>query len=183
MAEPRTDAPIWGMTAEYESPAAIYHAAERFRDAGYAKWDVYAPIPIHGIDQAMGLKPSKVGWFVAVGAIVGVSGGLLMQWFMNAFAYQINVAGKPLFAWEQFMPVTFELGILFSATMALLAMLTLNGLPRWNHPLFGHDRFLRVSDDRFMIVVESKDPKFDAEATRRLLEECGGTHIETVVEE
>lgn len=170
----------WGLMAEFADISAIYHAAQRVRDAGFTKWDVYAPFPIHGIDEAMGMPRSKVGWAMGTAAACGLATAIAMQWWMSGVDYPINTAGKPYTAWEQFMPVMFELSVLFSAFGALLGMLGLNGLPRWHHPLLKRERFLRVSDDRFVIAIESADPKFDSARTRRLLEEAGATNIEVV---
>lgn len=176
-------APVYGMLAEFASPAAISRAAQRVRDAGYRKWDVYSPFPIHGMDECMGAKPSRVGFIVGGGAIIGAGGAMLMQWWMSAVDYRIIVSGKPFWAWEQFLPITFELGVLISCFGALIGMLALNALPRFHHPLFAKERFLRVSDDRFMIVIEARDPKFNAASTRRLLEEAGGVNIDVVEED
>ncbi len=170
----------WGVLAEFESPAAVYHAAEQVRDAGYSKWDVYAPIPIHGMDEAMGLKGSKMAWIVGTFAAMGASGGFLLQWWTSAVAYPIVVNDKPFGAWEQFTPVTFELGVLFAGISAVFGMLAINGLPRWNHPLFSSERFLSASDDGFFIGIESKDAKFNSDATSKLLEKAGGFNIEMV---
>jgi hypothetical protein len=174
--------PIWGVMAEFKDPAALTHGAEKVRDAGYRKWDVYAPFPVHGMDEAMGLPPSRIGFIVGAGALLGVVGAMLMQGWMSAVDYRLVVDGKPFFAWEQFMPITFELGVLLSAFGAIFGMLALNGLPMLFHPLLKKERFLRVSDDRFMIVIESADPQFDLERTRSLLESAGGAHIEVVEE-
>lgn len=183
MNTPATDAPVWGLLAEFDGPGPISRAAEKMRDAGFRKWDVYAPIPIHGIDKAMGLKSPKVGPIVAVGAAIGASGAMLMQYWLSAVEYPVVVSGKPFWAWEQFTPIAFELSVLLSAFAALIGMFALNGLPRWHHPLFGSERFLRVSDDRFMIAIEASDPKYDAARTRELLAQAGATHIETVVDQ
>ncbi len=173
---------IWGMMGEFKSPYHITKAAEMFRDAGYKKWDVYTPIPIHGMDEAMGLKTSKIGPIVGIMAIVGVVSALALQGWTSAVDYRMVVAGKPYFAWEQFTPVTFELGVLFSAFGAIFGMLALNKLPMWYHPLMKKDRFLRVSDDRFVIAVEATDAKFNAEQLRAFFEKAGGSNIEMVEE-
>lgn len=175
--------PLWGMMAEFENPATLSHAAEHLRDAGFRKWDVYSPFPVHGMDEAMGLKPSKVTVVMGFMCITGFTCAYLMQWWMGSVDYKIVVAGKPLFAWEQAMPILFELSILFSAFGAIFGMLILNLLPRWHHPLFGKQRFLRVSDDRFVIAVEAADPKFDEGSLRRMFETLGGKHIDRVEEE
>lgn len=170
----------WGILARFESPAAVYHAAEKVRDAGYRKWDVYAPVPVHGMDEAMGLKSSKMAWIVGAGAAIGAGGGYLLQWWTTAVAYPLVVHGKPFAAWEQFIPVTFELGVLIAGICAVFGMLAINGLPRWSHPLFSSEQFLRASDDGFFIAIEAKDGKFDPNSTRRLLESAGGIDIEVV---
>ena len=173
---------IHGVMAEFASAADVYHAAEKVRDAGFQKWDVFAPFPIHGIDEAMGMKRTKLPWIVAGGAITGVSCALLMQWWMTAVDYQLVVQGKPYDAWEPFVPITFELGVLFSAFASLIGMLALNGLPRWNHPLLKNDRFLRTSDDAFAIVIEAADAKFQGEDTVAMLQDLGAGHVELVEE-
>ncbi|MEO1277907.1 MAG: DUF3341 domain-containing protein [Planctomycetota bacterium] len=173
---------IHGVMAEFGSAAEIYHAAEKLRDAGFQKWDVFSPFPIHGIDEAMGIKRTILPWIVACGAITGVSAALLMQWWMSAVDYPIVVQGKPYDAWEPFVPITFELGVLFSAFSALIGMLALNGLPRWNHPLFKSDRFLRVSDDAFVVVIEAGDPKFQGAETVDMLQGLGASDVELVEE-
>ncbi len=173
-------AQTWGVLAEFRNPADIYHAAEKVRDAGYRRWDVYAPIPIHGIDEAMGLKPSRMAWLVGTAAAIGASGGFLLQWWTSAVAYPMIVHGKPYGAWEAFIPVTFELGVLLAGITAVFGMLAVNGLPRWSHPLFTSERFLSASDDGFFIAIESRDPKFDPAATAKFLESAGAIGVETV---
>jgi len=170
----------WGLMAEFPTAGSLIHACEGVRDAGFQKWDCYTPVPVHGLDEAMGLKPSRVSRFTLAGALLGVSGGFMLQYWTAAMDYLIVVAGKPFGAWEPFTPVTFELGILCASIATLLGMLTLNVLPQWWHPLFKKPRFLKVSDDRFVIAIQSRDPKFDITRTRELLERLGGTHIEEV---
>lgn len=173
---------VHGIMAEFASSADVYHAAEKVRDAGFQKWDVFASFPIHGIDEAIGMKRTKLPFIVAGGAITGISAALAMQYWMTAVDYAIVVQGKPYDAWEPFVPITFELGVLFSAFACLIGMLALNGLPRWNHPLLKNERFLRVSDDKFVIVIEAGDSKFQGSDTVAMLEEIGATHVELVEE-
>ena len=168
--------------AEFTSAADVYHAAEQVRDAGFKKWDVFAPFPIHGIDEAIGMKRTILPFIVAGGAIMGVSAALLMQWWMGAVDYPMVVQGKPYAAWEPFIPITFEMGVLLAAFSCLFGMLALNGLPRWNHPLLKNERFLRISDDAFAIVIEAGDPKFQGADTASMLQGMGATHVEMVEE-
>jgi hypothetical protein len=156
------------------------HAAEQVRDAGFRRWDVYTPFPVHGMDDAMGLKNSKVGWFTFLCASVGFTLGMLMIWWMNAYDYALVVGGKPLFSPIFAFPVSYECTILLGAFGSLFGMMILNRLPRLYHPLFKSERFRRVTHDRFFIAIETADPKFDGEATRKLLESAGAKHIEEV---
>ncbi|MCR9215749.1 MAG: DUF3341 domain-containing protein [Phycisphaerales bacterium] len=183
----------YGIMAEFDDIPAIFEAAQKCRDHGFTKWDVYAPVPIHGIDEAMGMKGSKVAFCMGAGALTGLTIAFLMQWWFSAGSklpglldvfsgYEIITHGKPFFAWEQAVPIMFELTVLLSAFATIGGMLALNGLPRWYHPLFKKDRFLRVSDDRLVIAIEAKDPKFDQSETKAFLESVGGNHIELVEE-
>ncbi|MCB9837782.1 MAG: DUF3341 domain-containing protein [Phycisphaeraceae bacterium] len=173
----------WGILAQYEDPAALTHACEKVRDAGYSKWDAYCPFPVHDLNEAMGLPRSKVGWIVITGACTGLLIAVLLQWWTSAVDYPITVAGKPFWAWEQFTPIMFELAVLVSAFGAIFGMLALNGLPRLSHPLFDSERFLRASDDAFFIAIESKDARYSETATRSLLESAGATSIELIQED
>lgn len=173
----------WGVLAQYEDPAALTHACEKVRDAGYRKWDAYCPFPVHDLNEAMGMARSKVGWIVFTGACIGLATAWLLQWGTSAVLYPMVIAGKPFYAWEQFTPIMFELAVLFSAFCAIFGMMALNGLPRLSHPLFNSERFLRASDDAFFIAIECADAKYDEAATRRLLESAGATNIEIIAED
>lgn len=173
-------APLAGVVAQFDEVGAVYRAAEVIRDAGYTKWDVHTPFPIHGIEDAMGIKRTKLPLVVAVAGLTAAALGYLMQWWMSGVDYPLVVQGKPYGAWEAFIPITFEFGVLGTAFTALFGMFLLNGLPRYSHPLMKLDRFLRASDDRFFIYIESDDGAFDPDETRALLEEIGATHIELV---
>jgi molybdopterin-containing oxidoreductase family membrane subunit len=173
---------IMGMLAEFETATVIKHAATKVRDAGYKKWDVFTPFPIHGLDEAMGLKASRVGWFTFLGGVTGFTTGMLMIWFMNGFDYPLVVGGKPLFSPVFGFPVSYELTILFGAFGSLGGMLLVNRLPRWNNPVFNSDRFVRATHDRFFVLVECGDPKYSETETRELLRTIGARHIELVEE-
>lgn len=168
--------------AEFDTPADAIHAAEQIRDAGYRKWDVHTPFAVHGMDAAMGLKNSKVGWFSFCGGALGLTTGMLMIWFMNGFDYQIVVGGKPLFSPLYAFPVSYELTILFASFATLFGMFGLNRLPRLHHPLLRNRRFQRVTHDKFIVVIETADPKYSETETRKLLEQAGSKHIEMVEE-
>ena len=172
----------YAMLAQYSTPADLMHAAEKIRDSGFNKWDVFSPFPIHGMDHAMGLKNSKVGWFAFCGGVTGYTLGMTMIWWMNAVDYPIIVGGKPMFSPFGAFPPSYELTILFGAFGALLGMLFLNKLPRLYHPLLKHNRFALASHDRYFIVIETSDPKYLESETRKLLESAGSKRIEMVEE-
>jgi hypothetical protein len=170
----------YGLLAEFDSAKALYHACERVRDAGYSRWDAHSPYPIHGLDRAMGLRPSKLPFVVLVTGLSGAGGGMLLQWWVHTTAYPLVISGKPLFSWPAFVPVTFELGVLFAALGAVLGMFAMNQLPMYYHPLFGSKRFERSSDDALFISIEAWDPKFDRDGTAELLRQAGAKHVELV---
>lgn len=169
---------VMGIIARFENTADLLNAAEKTRDAGYKKFDCHSPFPIHGMDKAMGLKRSGLGWLVGLSGIIGTTSALALQWWTSTIDYPIVISGKPLFSFQAYVPVTFAVGVLLSAFAALFGMLILNGLPRLFHPVFYSNRFSRFSDDSFFISVESDDPKFDPEKTGKFLESIGGKDIE-----
>lgn len=171
---------LYGMMAEFANPRDTYHAAEKVRDAGFRKWDVYSPFPIHGIEEAMGLGRPLLPLVVASVGLTMACMGFIFQYFVSGIDYPLVHQGKPPAAWQPFVPITFEIGVLFTAFTALLGMLAFNGLPRWHHPLLCKERFLRTSDDKFIIAIEAADARFDPEQTRKMLEGAGATSVEWV---
>jgi hypothetical protein len=121
--------PLFGIIAEYNTPTEIVRASKKVRDAGYDRWDTFTPFPVHGIDQAMGIKMTKLPWFVIVMALVGLGTAIWLQWWTNAVDYPWLISGKPFWSWPANVPVMFELTVLFSALTTITGMLTLNNLP------------------------------------------------------
>jgi len=173
---------LFGVLAEFESPAHLLQAAEKVRDKGFKHWDTHSPFPIHGMDKAMGLKDSKLGWIVLCTGTLGVAGTHLLQWWSAVYAYPMVISGKPLNSYPAFIPVTFEGGILLSAFGAIFGMLAINKLPRLYHALFTSQQFKRATDDAFFISIESKDPQFNLEDVQVLLSSLGGKNIEVIHE-
>jgi hypothetical protein len=191
---------VHGYLAEFDGVADLYHAAEQVRDAGYQRWDVHSPFPIHGMDKAMGNSKSILPKLVFVGGMTGTCVAFTLQtltqtnfWssiglgFIQKLAetYPTVVQAKPtdIFTLPAFFPVMFELTILFSAFTTLFGLLALMGLPRWNHPLFVSKQFAKFSDDGFFVCIEARDPKFSQVGTKALLEKIGGKNIELVEDE
>lgn len=171
------------LLAEFDTPAQIMHAAEKVRDEGFTRWDVHTPFPVHGMDKAMGMGDSKLGWIVAVMAATGFVSAFAMIYYMNVVDYPLIIGGKPPLALPSIAPVAFELTILFSAFGAVFGMFGLNKLPRHHHPVFYSERFARASDDKFFVSIEVDDPKFNEKKTRALLEEAHAKHVEIIEEE
>jgi len=171
---------LYGLLAEFRNPGVLYEAAGAVRKAGYKRFDVHSPFPIHGMDRAMGLGNSRVGWFTLIGGVAGMGLGTWLQWWTGEVDYPLNISGKPFFAVEPSVPIIFELTILFAALAAVIAMFSLNGLPRPYNPLFYSKRFARATDDGFFLHVAASDPRFGLEETERLLRDLGATHVEII---
>jgi mono/diheme cytochrome c family protein len=169
---------IHGVVGYYSDVDGIMNASRKIRDAGYKKWDAYTPFPVHGIDEAMGTKPTILPWIVLGMGLTGLAVGLGLQWYTNAYDYKFLISGKPTWSLPANIPVTFEVIILFSAYTAFFGMLALNKLPHLSNPLHKLERFKRVTDDKFAICVESKDPNFDLARVSKLLG-VGSEHVET----
>ena len=161
--------PIYGIMAEFDSAQALVDAAHKTHEAGYRKIDAYSPFPVEGLADAVG-APHDVPLVVLIGGLVGGCSGYLMQWWMAAVDYPLNIGGKPTHSWPAFIVITFEMTILFAGISAVLGMLALNGLPMPYHPVFNVPRFSSASKDRFFLIVFSSDKKYNAVETRRFLE-------------
>ena len=175
-------APLHGVIGEFESPAALIEAVRQARVAGYRKMDAYTPYPIEELAHALELPRTKLPILVFVGGALGCATGLGMQWFATAIHYPINVGGRPLASWPSYVPITFELTVLFAAIVAVLGMLALNGLPMPYHPVFNVPSFALASRDRFFLCIESADLLFDPQKTKAFLASLGAREV-TEVEE
>ncbi len=178
--------------AEYETPNAIAQAAMKVRDAGYENWDCHTPYAMHGMDEAMGLKPTRIGVLSFIFGMLGVATAVALMQYTNAFdfnllnigaGYPLIVGGKPPGAFPSMVPIMFELGILLCGFATLFGLLGIIKLPMHNHPIFASDRFEAATDDKFFISIEAADQKFDLDRTRALLEATNPTYIELVEEE
>lgn len=169
-----------GLLAEFSDPGALYEAVKDLRERGYSRLDTFTPFPIHGMDRAMGLPISKLGFLVFAGGVLGAFLGWALQYWTSAVDYPVNISNKPLFAFESSVPIIFELTILFSALFAVGGMLALNGLPRPYNPLFHSDRFGRVTDDAFFLHVAAADGQFSRETTVQDLLAAGALHVEYI---
>lgn len=172
-----------GLLALFDSAPAIYEAARTVREAGYQRWDALTPFPVHGLDGAMGLGRSKVPIFVFIGGVIGFFVGMWLAWWMGYYNYPLIVGGKPYFSPIFPFPIAYELTILLAAFGAWGGMFVCNRLPMHNHPVFNYEKFRRLTDDRFAIVVEADDPLFDAEGTRTFLNELNPVEVTAIYDD
>ena len=164
---------MYGLIAEFDNPEALVAAAHRAFAEGFRKMDAYSPFPVEGLAEALGFHRTRVPLIVLSGGILGCLGGFFLQYWLAVIDYPINVGGRPLNSWPSFIPVTFELTILIAALSAFFGVLALNSLPMPYHPVFNVERFELASRNRFFLLIEAADPRFDSAGTRRFLENIG----------
>lgn len=161
----------YGMVAEFDTPEAILAAADKAYRAGYRKMDAYTPFAVEGLDDALGFQPTRLGWLVLIMGVIGCLGGFYMQWYANVQFYPLNIGGRPLNSWPNFVVITFECTILLAAFTAGLFMIGRNGLPKPYHSIFNAPNFDAATRDKFFLCIEADDAEFDLAATRTFLEE------------
>lgn len=173
---------LYGLVAEFNEPEELEAATEAVYKAGYRKFDAYCPFPIEGLGEKMGLRNTGIPSLVLIGGLAGAAAGFGMQYFASVIHYPYDIGGKPFFSWPAFIPITFELMILFAAFACFLGMLGLNGLPQHYHPIFNAKRFERASSDGFFLCIEAADANFDLDRTRQFLEEMTPVEVSEVQE-
>lgn len=173
---------LYGILAEFDTPTEMVDAARQIRDAGYTKTDAFSPFPLHEIDEALGIKRSILPYIVFAGGLTGLLTGLALQIYTHAIDYPLNVGGRPYVSLPAFVPPMYELTILFAGFAAVFGMLFLNGLPRPYHPLFNVPRFALATREKFFLVIEARDPKFDYEETRSFMQSLNPQEVFDVEE-
>jgi hypothetical protein len=174
-----TPAPIHGLLAEFTEPDALVSAARAARQAGYTKLEAFSPMPIHALDEALGLK-NKLPLFALMGGLTGMATGFALQYWTSVIEYPTNIGGRPWFSWPAFIVPMFETTILFSALAAVFGMLIMNGLPQPYRPLFHVKRFAEATRSRFFLLIEAEDPKFDVQGSREFLARQKPASIEEI---
>jgi hypothetical protein len=171
---------LYGVIGQFSHPDDLVNAGRKIREMGYTKLDAMSPFPVHGIDDAIGIPRSILGWIVIWFSALGGATALLLMWWVGAVNYRLVIGGKPFFDFSYSIPVTFELTVLFSSFAAFFGMWAINGLPRLYHPTFRYTQSHRATDDSFLLIVEAVDPKFDAQKTVEHLESVGAASVEVV---
>jgi hypothetical protein len=174
---------VVGLLAEFTTVDGVMSAVRRIRREGYTCFDVHSPFPIHGIDAAMGIRPTILPWLVLGAGLFGLTGALVMQWWMNAVDYPFLISGKPAWSLPANIPIIFECTVLCAAYTAVFGMLALNRLPMLHNPLFKSERFRRVTNDRFFLVIDAADPLFSEQGTADVLRAAGAVTVEKVEDE
>jgi hypothetical protein len=170
MHEDNQEDKLYGIVAEFDDPDALVAASQSAYDKGYRVMEGYSPFPIHGIDDALGIPETKLPRLTLAAGLTGAVSGFAMQWFASVHHYNYDIGGRPYFSWPAFIPVTFEMNILFAAFTTGIGMLLLNGLPLPYHPIMNAKNFERATSDRFFLCIEKTDPLYDENATRDFLE-------------
>jgi hypothetical protein len=173
---------LHGLMAEFDDATALVAAARRARDAGYTRLDAFSPFPIEELNAALRLPRTKLPWIVFVGGLTGTVAGYGLEYWASVIHYPLNIGGRPYHSMPSFIVPAYETTILFAAFAAVIGMIVLNGLPRPHHPVFGVPRFAAASSDRFFLLIEARDARFDAAATRRFLEDLKPLGVSDVAE-
>jgi Protein of unknown function (DUF3341) len=177
---PHAKHPMYGLMAEFHTAEELIEAAHKVHDAGFNRVDAFTPYPIEEVSHALGLHRSKLPLIVLGGGITGGLSGYMLQYWSQVLEYPMNIGGRPFHSWPAFIVPTFEMTILFAALSAVLGMFALNGLPEPYHPVFNVPRFAMASRDRYFLVIEAADPKFNTEATRKFLLDLHASEVSEV---
>lgn len=170
----------YGLMAEFDNPTDAVAAARRVHEEGYKRIDAFSPYPVEELSEAIGVHRTPMSLIVLIGGLLGGTLGYLMQYYILVIDYPLNVGGKPPHSWPAFIPITFEMTVLGAGLFAVFGMLALNGLPEPYHPVFNAPNFALASRDRFFVLIESADPKFDRERTAEFLRSLGPREVTDV---
>src|ERR1700744_1007303 len=171
---------VYGLMAEFRTAEQLLEAAHKTHAAGYTRVDAFSPFPIEGLAEAIGFRSTLLPLVVLFGGISGAITGYGLQYYASVISYPINVGGRGLHSWPAFIPITFELTILFAAGAAVFGMLIMDGLPTPYHPVFNVPRFALASRDRFFLCIKARDRRFDLQTTRAFLESLHPREVNTV---
>ena len=176
----RTKPPLYGIMGEFSSPSELVAAARRTYEAGYRRINGYSPYPIEELSEAIGFTHTSLPLIVFIGGVIGGLSGFFMQYWIEVINYPLNVGGKPYNSWPAFIPITFEMTVLFAAFAAVLGMLALNKLPQPYHPVFNAPNFALATRDRFFLAIEANDPKFNHAEVVELLKSLDALEVNDV---
>ena len=172
---------LYGIVGEFPTPRDAAAAADELRAAGLRQIDAYTPYPVAEIDAVLPRRRRQgVAPVTLAGAVLGAVTATFVQYWAAAIDYPLNIGGRPYNSWPAFTVSSFEFTLLFALAAGFLAFLAASRLPLLYHPVFAAADFVRASQDRFFLSVESSDPHFDAAAVRAILERHGAAAIDEV---
>lgn len=174
---------LYGIVAEFDTPEELMAASRKVRDAGYKKIDAFAPFPVEGLSEAIGFKDKLIPTLMLIGGIVGIIWGLGVQVFSLGWSYPLNIGGRPIWSWPNYIPITFEATVLTCAFTGVVMMFALNGLPQLYHPIFDAPNFDRASTDKFFLLIEARDAKFDLASTKQFMQGLGTERVSEIQSE
>lgn len=172
----------YGLFAAFNGPEALLAAAVRVRENGYRALDAHTSYPVEGLDEALGLPRSNIGWIILAGVVLGAIGTYALVLYSVTVSYPINVGGRPLNAWPPYLLLSFEGGVLGGTLAALIGFLWLCRLPAYHHPAFDFPPVDFADQQCFVLVVHASDPEYDAAVLRRLLIAAGATRVDEIGE-
>jgi len=172
-----TENPLHGVMAEFDSAQALVDAAKRTVAHGYTKVEAYTPLPVEELNDIIHKKRTVLPKLIVAGGLTGMATGFGLQYWASAIEYPMNIGGRPFATWPAFVIPSYELTILFSALTAAIGMFILNGFPQPYHPVFNVPRFSMASSDKFFLVIESADPKFEHWAATEFLRDTGAKGV------
>lgn len=168
------------MIAEFDTPEALLAAANTAREAGFKKMDAFAPFPVEGLPQAIGVRDKYIPILMLLGGIVGSMWGLGVQIFAFGSSLPVNIGGRPYWSWPNYLPITFEATVLTCAVTGVVMMFAINGLPQPYHPVFDAPNFDQASTDKFFLLIEAADPQFDQIETKKFLQTTGTERVNEI---
>jgi hypothetical protein len=172
-----TPAALYGVMAEYESGQAVVDAARKTMAQGYTRVEAYTPVPIEELNDIIHKKRTILPKLVLAGGLTGMATGFALQYWASVIEYPMNIGGRPMASWTTFIVPSYELTILFASLTAAIGMALLSGLPQPYHPVFNVERFSMASSDKFFLVIESTDRKFDADSVHAFLRSTGAKGV------
>lgn len=180
MTTSETSSPVFGLMASFVHPEELVAAARAAKDAGYTQLEAYTPIPLEELNELLAIRPTRLPYFVLGSGLLGGLAGYALQYYCAVIAYPLNIGGRPLNSWPAWIPVTFEMTILFAALAAVLGMLIFNRLPQPYHPVFNVPEFSFASRDRFFLSIEATDEQFDEQRTVEFLQTLRAERVDWI---